>query len=272
MKIPILILISAVFTLIAIPIMTRIVHKFGLIRKNFKGIEIPAGYGFIIVLTAVPIYIGMLFFSGVSENLLLFVSAVLGFGILGLIDDIYGTREAGGFKGHLGLLRKGKISTGLIKAAAGGLLALMMGAFIADFRVAESITNGLLIGLAANTLNLLDLRPGRAVSCFWVVILTVAVVEFGRLLTWHELIPIFSAGIWITVKDRSARIMMGDAGSNVLGGVLGLVIITQADLTVRIIVLLILAGIHIYSEKYSISRLIESNRVLYRIDRLLGER
>ncbi|MHB0997734.1 MAG: glycosyltransferase [Armatimonadota bacterium] len=267
----ILFIISVILTVIAVPVMMTIVRRAGLIRKNFKGSDIPAGFGFIIFLAAVPLYIGMIA-AGISSMTLVFAMAVIGFGIIGLIDDIYGTREAGGFKGHLGLLKKGKVSTGLIKALVGGLIALYIGAVIAGFRIFDGLLNGLIISLAANTLNLLDLRPGRAVSCFWGGLIALIVIQNGRLVIWSELIPVLVSSTWLTLQDRSARVMMGDAGSNALGAVLGVAIALETGIMAKVIILVVMVFIHIYAEKYSISRLIESNRVLRSVDRLLGER
>jgi hypothetical protein len=197
---------------------------------------------------------------------------VLGFGLFGLIDDIYGNREAGGFSGHLSLLRKGKMSTGLLKAAVGGILGLFTGWIISGYHPVEAIINGLLICLAANTLNLLDLRPGRAVSCFWVGLAFVGMTAHLGALLWDNIIIIIIPAILLTILDRKAIVMLGDAGSNVLGVVLGVMMAYAFSLPVKLAVIAVFIGVNVYSEKYSISKLIESNRVLRRIDGLLGER
>jgi UDP-N-acetylmuramyl pentapeptide phosphotransferase/UDP-N-acetylglucosamine-1-phosphate transferase len=263
---------SVMLTVISVPIMSALVGIWGLERSNFKGDRIPAGYGFLLVLVGVPIYAGIMIGFMMDRVACVFLAGVLGFGVLGLLDDIYGSREVGGFHGHLGLLRQGKVSTGLIKAAFGGLLALVLGAVLADLRPAESLVNGLVIGLAANTLNLLDLRPGRAVSCFWVGVLALAVGYSGRAELLTRLIPIIVPAIWLTVLDRRAKIMLGDAGSNVLGAVLGLALVLAVGLPFRIALIVLMAALHLYSEKYSLSKLIDGNRILRRVDRLLGVR
>ncbi|MHB9126218.1 MAG: hypothetical protein ACYC4F_09760, partial [Armatimonadota bacterium] len=246
---------AVVLTLLAALAMRR----WGLLRPNFRGKLIPAGYGFMLVLVAVPLYA----WSGSWT----YLAAVAGFGLLGLIDDLYGTREAGGFGGHLGLLRRGRVSTGLVKAAGGGLLALALGLYLAEFRAWPGVLNGMVIALSANLLNLLDLRPGRAASLFWAGLVAVSA---GSAQTFWRLVPVAVPAVWLTALDRSARVMMGDAGSNVLGAVLGLAVVERLSPGGRAAVFLALVAVHLFSERYSISRLIEGNRVLRTVDGLLG--
>ena len=87
-----------------------------------------------------------------------------------------------------------------------------------------------------------------------------------------SLMPVLVPAVVLTVLDRSAKVMMGDAGSNVLGGVLGLSMAMTLGLSAKVVVIICLLGVNIYSERRSISGLIESNRVLRGVDRLLGVR
>lgn len=262
----------AVLTALGLPLMRSLAKVWKLERKNFRGDAIPAGFGFLLVIVAVPMYLVMFFMLGIKGATGVFLAAVIGFSGVGLIDDIYGSRDAGGFGGHLGLLRHGKVSTGLIKAVVGGLLAMALAKVAGSHQPIIWLLNGLVIALSANLLNLLDLRPGRAVSCFWACILMLVAVKHGMLLIWSELIPILIPAVALTVLDRSARVMLGDAGSNALGAVVGLALVYSLGLPEKLIVLVLLIGVHAYSEKYSISGLIERNRVLRSLDRLLGER
>ena len=253
--------VSALLTIIAMPIMSVLARWLKLYRENFRGDRIPTGYGFVLVLAASPLLIWQW----------LPLAAIVGFGILGLIDDIFGNRDVGGFRGHIRLLTKGKVSTGLIKAVGGGFLGLSIGAYAAKGDPAIGILNGFVICLAANTLNLLDLRPGRAVSCWWLGMLALGLAPSARPLVIYML-PVFIPAIWLSVLDRSAKVMLGDAGSNVLGAILGLAIVMSLGVPAKLAILILMAAVNIYSEKYSISRLIENNGFLTRLDRLLGER
>jgi UDP-N-acetylmuramyl pentapeptide phosphotransferase/UDP-N-acetylglucosamine-1-phosphate transferase len=263
---------SVVLTAVSIPAMRALARRWHLQRPNFKGKIIPVGFGFMLVLVGAPIYLWMLISGNGRAESAVFLIGVVGFGVLGLVDDVYGSREAGGFGGHLRLLCRGKVSTGLIKALVGGLIALGVGLFLSGFHVGEGLVNGLVISLSANFLNLLDLRPGRAVSCFWMGLVIVIFSTMKTLPVRRELVPIVVPAACLTVLDRSALVMMGDAGSNVLGAVLGIAIAYGAGLPGKAGFLLFVIAVHLYSEKRSISKLIESNEVLRRIDRLLGER
>lgn len=259
-------------TIVMLPVMGRLVRAWNLRRVNFHGVSIPAGFGFLIVTASVPVYLLMLAVRPHDAQTWMLLVAVIGFGTIGLIDDIFGTRRAGGFHGHLGLLRHGKLSTGLAKMAVGGILGLGLGGVIAGFRPAETVVNGLLISLSANLLNLLDLRPGRAVSCFWVGMLALAAARYGVPSMRRELIPVLIPTVWLTFLDRSAKVMLGDAGSNLLGAVMGLALACETGFLVKLALIAFMIGVHAYAEKYSISKLIESNKALRSVDRLLGVR
>jgi UDP-N-acetylmuramyl pentapeptide phosphotransferase/UDP-N-acetylglucosamine-1-phosphate transferase len=263
---------SIVATIFGFFIMRELVGLWNLKRLNFQGREIPSGFGFFVVLSAVPSYIALLFIFGVNTRTTLFFSALVAFGVIGLLDDIFGSRDVGGFCGHFGLLRKGKVSTGLVKAIGGGLFGFAVGTLVANFRLADSIVNGLLISLCANLLNLLDLRPGRAVFFYWFGVLALLVITRERFEIAKNLLPTFIPTAVLTVLDRHAKVMIGDSGSNALGALLGLALAYEASFFCKLILVLFMAGVHVYSEKFSISALIESNRMLRAIDRMLGAR
>ena len=61
---------------------------------------------------------------------------------------------------------------------------------------------------------------------------------------------------------------MGDTGSNVLGISIGILIVFGYSINIRIGWLVFLIFIHILTEKYSLTKLIENNKVLNFIDKL----
>lgn len=250
------------------PLMTRALR---LERKNFRGETIPAGAGLVLVPAAIVAYLYEAHLGSWPQSWVL-LAGIVGFGIVGLVDDLYGNRRAGGFRGHLGLLRQGKVSTGLAKMVIGGLLSLALGGVIARYGLVMTVLNGLVISLTANLINLLDLRPGRAVSCFWVGLLAVLVSSLGHNVGWRFVLVIAAPVAWLTWEDRRARLMLGDAGSNALGACLGVLVACEVGAIAKLVVVALLVGVHVYSEKHSISRLIEENRALRGVDRLLGER
>lgn len=265
--------VSIVSTIAMVPLTRLLVRRMHLIRPNFRGEQIPAGFGFLLALSSIPGYVlaSLLWEDAVSRTGS-FLLGVIVFGVVGLVDDAYGSRSTGGFKGHFTQLARGRVTTGAVKALGGGITALLLGGIAAGFDPFITLLNGLVIALTANLLNLLDLRPGRAVSCYWLLLLALVLSRLGHQWAWWEIVPILPAAIWLTGLDRRAKVMLGDAGSNVLGVVLGLAFVWNVGTIPKLAALIVLIGIHAYSEKYSISRLIDSHPVLRRIDCKLGER
>ena len=268
--------VSVVATAIAFPMMWLIARTPRLRRPNFRGEVIPTGFGFVITLAATPVY-AILLHSGGRDDVIPYVIVVVGFGVLGLVDDLFGARDTGGFRGHIGLLRRGRVSTGLVKALGGGVIGLLAAywasrSYLRPGPPVTIVLDWLLIVLSANALNLLDLRPGRAVSCFWVGMVGLGLAPAGRLMLEFAVMPVLAPAVVLTLLDRSARVMMGDAGSNVLGAVLGLSLAGALGLPGKLAVVACLVAVNVYSERRSISGLIESNRVLRGVDRLLGVR
>ncbi|HWJ44339.1 MAG TPA: glycosyltransferase, partial [Gaiellaceae bacterium] len=120
--------------------------------------------------------------------------AVAAIAAVGLADDLWSGPERG-FREHL---RSGR-TTGVLK-----LLGIPAIGLLATRRV----SGALLVGLAANVLNQLDTRPGRALKAYLAAAPAVgAPVGIAVLLLPYDL------------REMS---MLGDAGSNALGGLLGL--------------------------------------------------
>jgi UDP-N-acetylmuramyl pentapeptide phosphotransferase/UDP-N-acetylglucosamine-1-phosphate transferase len=69
-------------------------------------------------------------------------------------------------------------------------------------------------------LNLLDLRPGRAIKGFLIFLFLIAILGLGDI-DWLLLAPLLGAVLYYLLIDLRAGAMMGDAGSNVLGLTLG---------------------------------------------------
>jgi len=61
--------------------------------------------------------------------------------------------------------------------------------------------------------------------------------------------------------------MLGDVGSNILGIALGIAFVTNSFST-RVIVLVLLIIFHIFTEKYSLTKIIENNKFLKYFDQI----
>jgi hypothetical protein len=166
--------------------------------------------------------------------------AVAAVAALGLADDLWSGPERG-FREHL---RSGR-TTGMLKLIgipAVGLLAT------------RRLSGALLVGLAANALNQLDTRPGRALKAYLAGALALdAPVGIAVLLLPYDL------------REMA---MLGDAGSNALGAVLGLKSVERFTGRGRWVAIGALAGLTLLGERASIGAWIERTPGLAWIDRL----
>ena len=166
--------------------------------------------------------------------------AVAAIAALGLADDVWSGPERG-FRAHL---RSGR-TTGVLKLVgipAIGLLAT------------RRVSGALLVGLAANALNQLDTRPGRALKAYLAAALAVdAPVGIAVLLLPYDL------------REMA---MLGDAGSNALGGLLGLKSVERFTGRGRWVAIGALAGLTLLGERISLGAWIERTPGLSWLDRL----
>lgn len=271
-----LVALMALLLLLVLPTAVgALLRRSGRTEENFRGDRIPQSYGLLILLWAGA----MLWWSGflipwIREENRLWLVAVIGFGLLGLLDDVWGTKKIKGLRGHfMALLRERKVTTGLIKAVGGLTLAGWLVWQTEPNPAWLGLPLVLLIALAANAINLLDLRPGRAGAVF--LLAGIPLLWFGA----HRdaagvppLLYIFVPALAVWRKDAAARVMMGDVGSNLLGGALGLALVTFAPLAVQLLALLLLIGLHLLTEKRSLTTLIAETPWLRRLDHLTGDR
>ena len=262
--------------LLAAPFAGRALGRvLGLVRPNFRGDRIPASVGITFLIIAAVTYtmVGALIPSlGTAARGFGLVS--VGFGLLGLADDLWGSRAVGGYRGHLRALLRGHLTTGAIKLLGGGIVALLAAWLVRGPNLPLLLLDALLIALAANTLNLLDLRPGRALFGFALLALpTLICLLRSPTLSGSALLGVVAlsaATEWL--PDTRGRAMMGDTGSNLLGASAGLAAALTLPLTGRIVLLLALAALNLAAERVSLATVIARTPWLAALDRQLGVR
>ncbi len=239
----------------------------GAVGKNYAEQEIPvsAGISFPLVVLMVYLLYGLFYPQDTAASV--FFLGITMISLLGFIDDSLGARDVTGLKGHFKALLKGRLTTGGLKAVGGGIVALYLAVSSHAVLTGEIILDALIIALFTNMLNLLDLRPGRAIKGFLIFFLIIVIAALGQV-SWLFMAPLVGAVIYYFRIDIKARAMMGDAGSNVLGLSLGYLCIINLGLVPRIMVLVLLIAMHIYTEKYSLSRTIDQVRILKIMDEL----
>jgi len=223
-------------------------------------------------------------------------TALAGGGALafGLIDDLAGSAKRRGLRGHLGALAHGEVTTGTVKLgglAATGLAAALLapraaagapgknaGApgknVAASGTAADVVINAGLIAGGANLLNLFDLRPGRAIK---VAVLSGGLIAAGSAVTGKgqaglvAVLPSVGAALALLPEDLGERAMLGDAGANALGAMLGEAAARSLPRRARIGLLAGIVALTVASEKVSFTEVIERTPPLRRLD-MLGRR
>lgn len=247
-------------------------------RENVHGRLVPTGAGVVLVIgallveggarLALAVGIDAAAYGGRGRDLALWLG--LGMAMLGLLDDLGGVGQSGGFRGHLRALVDGRLTTGALKLFGGAALAVAVVSLVEPGSLGRLLADGALIALAANLANLLDRAPGRVVK--------VGLVAFGVLaigagapddLAGVALIAGGAAGLfWSDVRER---LMLGDAGANVLGAALGLGVVLTCGPVVRTIVLVVVITLNLLSEVVSFSGVIGRVAPLRALDRI-GQR
>lgn len=259
--------VAFVVTAALLPYIHAMLKKSGAVRENFFGLHIPVGMGMVFIPATIAGSIILTFMSGIDREIILInILGITVAGFVGIVDDILGSRDTLGFRGHLKCLLKGTLTTGGFKALLGGFAAALVSLFISGDLLAW-VMNTLIIALFTNTLNLMDLRPGRAIKFFLMVwVLSYALSFDGNYSLL--LLPLVGSLFGYAPFDFKGKGMMGDTGSNILGFAMGLYYSLGTALAEKVFVLLFLVLLHVIGERYSLTSIIARNRVLRFIDGL----
>lgn len=264
------------------PVLVRGLFEAGFVRSNYAGREVPVPIGLLLPLAAFAalgvaapldrlVDDEILGGPGLAGAMLY----VIGVCLLGVIDDLLGTpaiegdlgrKDPRGIRGHAKAILGGGFSTGAVKAiGALGLAAFAIGLIVpGDWEYLLAIA---LVVVTTNLFNLLDLRPGRAIKVFTVLIAGLAIG------TW-TLEPLWTMGVLIgslpvlAYYDLGEMGMLGDTGSNAIGAIAGLWMVLVLDTTAQAVALAIVFLITLYGEFRSISQLIDRTPVLRWLDQL----
>jgi hypothetical protein len=205
-----------------------------------------------------------------AQALALAGAGALGFGVY---DDLAGSGQRRGLRGHLGALARGEVTTGSVKLAGLGATGLGAAGLVAG-RPLDVIINAGLIAGGANLLNLFDLRPGRAVK---VATASAALIAAGSAVTGGgpaggaAVAAPLGAALAMAPEDLGERAMLGDAGANALGAMLGCAAAVSLPRPARVALLAGIVALTAASEKVSFTKVIERTPPLRWLD-MLGRR
>jgi UDP-GlcNAc:undecaprenyl-phosphate GlcNAc-1-phosphate transferase len=253
---------------LAVPLLpagARGLRDAGLVRENYRGAVLAFPLGAVLATAALVALAPLAVLNDRADLDLLdpglrqWIPYLLGVAFLGFLDDALGQGATAGtprgWRGHARALREGRLSTGAIKA----LGALALAAYVVSGRGLESwryLADVALLLLATNAFNLLDLRPGRAEK--GLALLGAGLCLGAWTLAPVELLGIFAGpvlvGAWLTLRERA---MLGDTGSNLIGAVAGVWLLTTLGGDGRLVALAVVLALTIYGELRSISVAVE---------------
>jgi UDP-GlcNAc:undecaprenyl-phosphate GlcNAc-1-phosphate transferase len=262
--------------LLLVPAGARGLRDAGLVRENYRGAQLAFPLGAVLATAALVALAPLAVLNDRADLDLLdpelrrWLPYLLGIAFLGFLDDALGqgglASTPRGWRGHWRALRGGSLSTGAIKAIG----ALALAAYVVSGRGLEDwryLADVVLLILATNLGNLLDLRPGRAEKAL--ALLGVGLCLGAWTLAPIELLGIFAGpvlvGAWLTLGEKA---MLGDTGSNLIGAIAGVWLLTILGGDGRLIALAVVVAITIYGEMRSISATVESVPPLRWLDSL----
>jgi UDP-N-acetylmuramyl pentapeptide phosphotransferase/UDP-N-acetylglucosamine-1-phosphate transferase len=238
-------------------------------RENHRGRVLPFPAGFAIVAAAVVALVPLAALRQLSDvdlfepELGRIAVYALGVAFLGLVDDAL-AGAARGWRGHGAAVLGGTFSTGALKAfgALGLAMFVLRGSGRGD---GEYLLAVALLVLATNLFNLLDLRPGRAAKAL-------ALVGIGVSLGAWSVRPLWALGLFLGpalvagYHDLRERAMLGDTGSNLLGGLAGLWLVLALGTVAQAVALAAVLAVTVYGEFRSVSAWIERTPGIRQLD------
>ena len=244
-------------------------------RVNYRGRPVPTAAGVVLPVALLAVEAGRAVAgaAGVGDDGAVTVPravtllAVIGFALLGAVDDLTsGAGDVRGFRGHVASLFRARLTTGGLKLVGGAAVALVVCGPMAGSSVSGLLRDAALVALSANLGNLLDRAPGRVLKVSALAFVALAALAAVRTPLVGPAVVV-GAGLAVLRDDLHERLMLGDTGANVLGGVLGLGLVLVAAPSTRTIALVVVAALNLLSELVSFSRVIDAVPPLRLLDR-----
>ncbi|GAA1637442.1 hypothetical protein GCM10009790_18900 [Georgenia ruanii] len=246
-------------------------------RTNFAGRDVTllggaaAGIG----ATAAPLLAAVA--GGHPRVAAMAVAAAAG-AAFGAVDDLTEdtTAAAKGLRGHLGALRRGRLTTGALKILGIGAGALAASALATPrprrpgapgARAADVLAGAALVAGTANLHNLFDLRPGRSLKVAAALSAPLALAAPAGAPGTLAAAALGVAGAALP-DDLAERAMLGDTGANAVGALVGTALAAHPSRAVRAGALAGVVALTLLSEKVSFSAVIEGTPALRRLDAL----
>lgn len=238
------------------------------ITQNYKGKEILAIGGIVFIPVQLVAVLQLLLQRPEHSYVYLsYMFLLLSMGFAGVIDDLAGDRRIKGLINHVRSTLMNNMTTGFLKALIGILSACIISLRAAG-SLAELILNVLIITLYANTVNIFDMRPGRAVKFFLAMAALLLLSVESRLAEALPLIILILTVFIYISYDLREICMLGDTGANILGITLGYFSSLFLNFNSKLILLILLIFLNMISEKLSITSFIRKSKILSFLDSL----
>lgn len=255
----------------------------GLIRIRSSAVFPPESMRINVSGKAVPVVLGTSVVCGATAGLGAAVAAValaggsvpvrvaaaclvviLALWLAGRWDDRRGDELPRGFTGHLGAARRFRLTGGIVKLLVGTAAGLVAGAIVAHGVAVLEVA--LAVALGANLINLVDRAPGRAGKIALLAMVPLALLG-------AEAWTVSAAGVIASVAvalpaDLKERAMLGDAGANPVGGMLGLGLGVSLPATWLVCAIGVMLALNLASERWSFSRAFARVPILDAFDRI----
>jgi UDP-GlcNAc:undecaprenyl-phosphate GlcNAc-1-phosphate transferase len=251
-------LVSAALAALIAPGALRAFAEAGQVRENFRAARLPFPAGAVAVCAGV-LALGVLASAErvFDDEILIgteWLPLWLGVAFIGCLDDVLDL-PGRGLRSHARTLAGGGFSTGAMKALGTAALAFFV-VSRGDTGFGKVALSTLVIALATNLFNLLDLRPGRAVKA-WVLLA-------GGLLIgeWDaeglRLVGVLAGALLVLgAYDLRERCMLGDTGANLLGALAGSWLVVALGTPGEAVAAAVLVALTIFGEFRSFTRTIE---------------
>ncbi len=252
----------AVCAMVAMP--ERIWRRLDVI--NHRGREVPATLGIAVFAASVvaQLVAGLVALAvGTelgSDTWALMAGAALVF-TAGLADDLR-PRGPRGLRAHGRALLERRVTTGALKAAAAVAGSILVVLTVHGRTPPVAAAGILLIAGSANLWNGLDVAPGRAGKAF--VAGATVLMFFSPPALLARVLGAEAAALWPDLRERG---MLGDAGSNLLGFVLGAALYTQLSDAGILAAAAAAVALNVLAETVTLSHVIEAVPPLRWLDR-----
>ena len=235
--------------------------------RNYRGVDVPAVLGLVIGGFGAATVTSITAFDSAGVPVQGWVASGAALLVLGagLVDDLT-TPGPRGLRAHLRSLAGGHVTSGTLKLFVIAAASVVAVAAVPGGSGASRGAGALVVAACANLWNGLDVRPGRAIKFFLLVALAGALW-----FPWRNapFVPgVGLAALLVLPWDAGERAMLGDAGSNVLGFVVGLGLYHRLSGGWVVIAAALVVSLNLLADTVSLSRAIDAVPPLRWFDRI----